>query len=568
MPFICDIRAGVRNAVIDVDNKLFINGLEHTYTNLAPVPFSTGPAQVFGSYGILSTRWVYRRGAAGLTGGSAEGNIDTAKVSCGQECFTDFVKATTQPFYYGAYAGGAEAPIFGVCTVSQFDTYFKAKSFGSSTIGSSAPFAGGVFYTFLPPVNGRWIIACNPASTYLDPNVRQISSLGSMTEAGVASVPVQWSTRYNSCPIITNDWVINIASPWNNYTATVDNTYYSINAAAINRQTGASVALTGLTGGLWISITVGNAQGNRGTYPSNMVVESTVGSQVSQAYFYHPVMTGTALSIFVGTVGALNTANPTMSTATSGNLLTAPGGGALDTSQVVYPATTTQRMVRCWVFEDAGVKYLCCYVFEPGLTTGVSTAATNLYLWRLDSKTTATFLQRVTLGDRGRVRAILPLSLAQKDIVVVTDSSIQYHSWNSATNWTFRSSQSVSPREVGVDVLGRVWVVDANGDFSTTANQGLYLFEGGGAAVNVSVVFSSTSYTYNGVPLPSSLIVNVYDVNGSRVSQNVTLTRESTNFEFAGGASTVTVLTSSSADTTVPVTITGIGKLTCLASAA
>lgn len=561
MPFICDIRSGVRNAVIDVDNKLFINGLEHTYTNLAPVPLSAGPAQLLGSYGLLSTRWVYRRGASAPA--ETEGNLDTAKFSCGQECFTDFVRAPTQPLYYGAYSGG-----FGttqLCLLTRFDLNFRAVNFGFVTVGNSTT-NSGVVYAFLPFVNNRWVILCNPASSELDPNVRVLSSISSMSDVGVPTSIVSWSTRHNTCPIVTSDWVISVASPWTAH-STVNDTHYSINATAINRQTGANVALTGLTSNLWISITVGNAQGNRGTYPSNMVVESTVGSQVSQAYFYHPVMTGTALSIFVGTVGALNTANPTMSTATSGNLLTAPGGGALNTSQVVFPATTTQRMVRCWVFEDAGVRYLCCYVFEPGLTTGVSTAATNLYLWRLDSKTTATFLQRVTLGDRGRVRSILPLSTAQKDVVVVTDSNIQYYSWNSATNWTFRSSQSVSPREVGVDVLGRVWVVDSNGDFSTTASQGLYLFEGGGAAVNVSAVFASTSYTYAGTPLSSSIILNVYDVSGNRVARTVTLTRASTNFEFAGGASTVTVPTSTSADTTVPVTVTGTGKLTCLASA-
>lgn len=563
MPFVCDIRVNTRNAVIDVGGKLFINGTEHTRTNLAPVPFSLGPAQVGGSYGIISTRWVYRRGAAGLTGTSAEGNIDTAKFSCGQECFTDFVRSSSLPLYYGAYDGGDADQGGASNELSQFDSAFKALSLGSRTIGGSSPNSGGVVYTFLPSVNNQWAVATNPASSYLDLN-RNLSSLGTLTEAGTASNLLNVSSRHVSCPYSGSSWLIATTTPWTS--ATVGDTYYSVQVYLLNRQTGALVAPTGLTSNLWLSTTVGSSLGNRGGYPSNAIVESTSGDQVSQVYFYYPVMTGTALSIFIGTVGAMNTANPTMSTAVAGNVLTAIGGTPLDTSQVVYPATSTQRMVRCWVFEDAGVRYLCCYVFEPGLSTTVATSFTNLYLWRLDSKGTATFLQRVNLGDRGRVRSILPLSTAQKDIVVVTDNSIQYYSWNSTTNWTFRSSQSVSPREVGIDSLGRVWVVDSNGDFSTTVSQGLYLYEGGGSAANISVIFSSVSYSYTGTPLPASLVVNAYDVNGNRIALAVTLKRDSTNFEFSGGASTVNVVTSVSADTTVPISITGAGRLACLAA--
>jgi hypothetical protein len=561
MPFVCDIRINNRNAVIDFGDKIFINGTEHTPTNLAPVPLSAGPAQLGGSYGVLSTRWVYRSGD-GLTGSNAEGNADTAKFSCGQECFTDFVRASSQPVYYGIYAGGSG--LGGVSTLSQFDSNFRAIAFNSIALGNINPGGRGAIYTFFPIVNNRWIAACSSVTSYLDPNNRILSSLGSLTESGTGSTLVSPTNRHFSCTHIGNDWVLAIASPWTGIT--VNDANYSINAYAVNRQTGTAVALTGLTSSLWISISVGNAQGNRGTYTSNSVVESTVGSQVSQVYFYHPVMTATALTIFVGTVGAMDTANPTMTTATAGSVLTAVGGGALDTSQVVYPAVSTQRMVRCWVFEDAGVKYLCCYVFEPGSTTTVATSLTNLYLWRLDSKTTATFLQRVNLGDRGRVRSILPLSTAQKDIVVVTDSNIQYFSWNSATNWTFRSSQSVNPKEVGVDAQGRTWVVDNNGDFSTSTSQGLYLYEGAGSAANISVVFSSVSYAYTGTPLSASVVVNAYDVNGTRVPLAVTLSRDTTNFEFAGGASTVNVTTSASADTTVPITITGAGRLACLAA--
>ena len=568
MPYISDVRSNAANSVISVGGKLFIEGQEVTPTNLAPVAFSRGPSINIGGSattgsgdGQLIMQWVYRRGGLGVGPGSGtRGNFNSARISCGQAVFTDFVKSATLGTYYGNYSAN---------TVATYNGNFRAITYGSPTVGSTTPLntSTQTGLVFLPSQSDGWLTVTQVSTLLADTtgNVSgNYSSISKLSEAGVVSNASASLLRLTSLPYIGTDYVVIVGTPFT-ITATINDASYAVQASAVNRSTGAAAVL--ISGGTWIPVALTAAGGayHRGCFPSNYVTE-VPGSSI---YFYHPIITNTTLTIYVGTVSGLSGGSPTI-TAASGNVLTAVGGGALNTSQVSFPATvpsnTSFRQVRAWVFENAGVKYLCVNVYEPGTGSTVATTATELYLWRLDSKTTATFLQKVGLSTTGRVRAILPTDTNQNKIVVVYDTSIAFYSWNVSTNWTFLSSQAVQHQEVGVDVQGRVWVTTSTGDYSTVTPQSLYLFEGAGAAANITLSFAANSYTYAGVPLASTLVVNAYDVLGNRVALNVTLARDTENFEFAGGASTISVLTSASADTSVPVSIINTGRLTCLAA--
>ena len=54
MPYLCDIRSSSSNNVIQVNNKLFIEGVEFTPTNLAPIAFSQGPTVWGAASGVQS----------------------------------------------------------------------------------------------------------------------------------------------------------------------------------------------------------------------------------------------------------------------------------------------------------------------------------------------------------------------------------------------------------------------------------------------------------------------------------------------------------------------------------
>jgi hypothetical protein len=259
-----------------------------------------------------------------------------------------------------------------------------------------------------------------------------------------------------------------------------------------------------------------------------------------------------------------------LTTGTGTQTMTAYQTLNLDTSAVVGVAlpSSVNRNVRAWTFVDGATNYLCVGVYEPGATSTVPTTAINLYLWRLDSKTTATFLQKLELGTAGRVRSFMPIDSTQKRLAVVYDDGIKFYAWNSSTNWTFQSNQSLQTQDVGVDSQGRVWATDIGsyypGQPAGYLSQSLYVYEPSGAAVNITVSFAQSAYTYTGATIASSIVVNAYDTAGARVALSVTLTRDTTNFDFAGSPSTV-ITTSTSADTIVPISVFGTGLLSVLA---
>jgi len=656
MPYLCDIRIGSANNVIQVGGKLFVENVEFTPTNLAPVAFSQGPTTWGGAstapttYGIqgcgqLCLPRSYVRGSQGIYPqlGSA-GQFDSTKIACGQDVeSTGFVYSSAQARYYGVAGNNV------LNTLSTFDSSFRVLTPGSVT--GSAMFTNTnnalAGWLFLPSQNSRWFVMQASSAFLAHGNglTGQIGgSFGVLTEAGTLTT-VGSITRYPTMPYIGSDWVLIVGTP--DFPNTLTDLQSSVPAYMCARNTG---TLTTLSTN-WLPATTPPAIDNAANYqlcfPSNAIV-ATPGSEI---YFYQPTMSASVLNVWIGTVSNLAstpTINP-VSTAyttamiagvdtvndwitTSGDVpnfsrvrfttsstlpaplalatdywtiritattsriatsyanavantyldLTTQGTAGtltttafatlnIDTSQVVFPSTPAAniwRNVRAWTFVDGGTKYLCVGVYEPGVTTTVPTTAINLYLWRLDSKTTSTFLQKLELGVAGRVRSFMPVDSTQKRLAVVYDDKITFYAWNSSTNWTFQSNQSLQTQDVGVDTQGRVWATDigsyAPGTPSGYNYQSLYVYEPSGAAVNITVSFQSSAYTYTGATISSNVIVNAYDTAGARVALSVTLTRDTTNFDFAGSPSTV-VTTSLVADTLVPISVFGTGLLSVLA---
>lgn len=656
MPYLCDIRIGSANNVIQVGGKLFVEGVEFTPTNLAPIAFSQGPTAWGGAstaptaYGIqgcgqLCLPRSYVRGSQGIYPqvGSA-GQFDSTKIACGQDVeSTGFVYSAAQARYYGVAGNNV------LNTLSTFDNSFRVLTPGSVTGTAMFTNANNALagWVFLPSQNSRWFTmqASSAFLTTFNGLSGQIGgSFGVLTEAGTLTTVAQ-ILRYPTMPYMGSDWVLVVGTP--DFPATLTDLQSSVPAYMCARNTG---TLTTLSTN-WLPATTPPAIDNAANYqlcfPSNAIV-ATPGSEI---YFYQPTMSASVLNVWIGTVSnlastptinAVSTAYTTAMIAgvdttndwitTSGDVpnfsrvrfttsstlpaplalatdywtiritattsriatsyanavantyldLTTQGTAGtltttafatlnIDTSQVVFPGipfSSVWRNVRAWTFVDGATNYLCIGVYEPGATSTVPTTAINLYLWRLDSKTTSTFLQKVSLGTAGRVRSFMPVDSTQTRLAVVYDDKITFYAWNSSTDWTFQSNQSLQTQDVGVDTQGRVWATDigsyAPGTPSGYNYQSLYVYEPSGAAVNITVSFQSSAYTYTGATISSNVIVNAYDTAGVRVALSVTLTRDTTNFDFSGSPSTV-VTTSLVADTLVPISVFGTGLLSVLA---
>lgn len=579
MPFFTDIRNSSANNVIEVNGKIFVEGQEYQLPDLAPVALNRGPTTfpaglpynatvqngLTGCSQICTSR-VYVRGSTGvLPSQTAAGEFDSEKIMCGQTASVGWVFSAGQQRYYGV--AGSD----GAGKISSFDNEFRLVSSGIATFGSVLPYTAGSSYAypgliFLPPLNSRWI-TLQAQSQFLTTGMGATSingaSIGFLTETGTATT-IKSISKYPAIPYYDNNWVIMVGVGW--FLSQNSDTYSGISTYAFRRTDGVEVALNTS----WLS--VGNiAAGNSALcYPSQAIVE-TAGEKI---YFYQPVMSSTALNVYIGTVSGLNTATPSISAWNAAGATL-----SLDTSQVSFPsapassAPFTYRRVRAWVIEDGANKYLCLAVYEPGTTNTVPTTAINLYLWQLQSKTVATFMQKVELGAAGRVRSILSLDSSRKRIAVVYDTGIIYYAWNPTSWWVYQSRQDINTQDVGVDSQGRVWATDNLGTYIPnvpvgTFGQSLYVFQPSGAAVSMVVSFEESSYTFAGSPISSRIVVNAYDTTGSRIAVDVTLTRNSTNFQFTGGASSTTVTTSTTANTFVDIQVISTGLLSCRAATA
>lgn len=560
MTYVLSIRSNSANNVIEVNSKLFIEGQEYTPTNLAPVALSQGPttyptgtstaASNAQGCAQLNLGRTYVRGSTGIAPElGAAGQFDTGKIACGQDVSVGFVWASDAVDYYGVAGNNTSY------TISTFTQAFELLSAGSATLGSlihqgtGADTRAGM--VFCPIQNSRWITLC-AASAFTAAGLgagQNGFSIGNLTSTGTGTITTNVATRYPAMPYIGTDYVVVTGSGWSSVAGDANQAF---SAYAANRNTGAVTTLSTA----WLPVASVPAVNQALCFPSNAIVE-TPGSSV---YFYVPTMSATALTVYVATVSNL-ASTPTINTPGTGVTLT------LDTTSVdfvVSALSSVYRNVRAWTFSNSGTNYLAIAVYEPGATTTVSTSVQNLYLWRLDSKTTSTFLQKVQLGSAGRVRSLMPIDSTQKRIAVVYDDKIVFYGWNSSTNWTFQSTQSLITGDVGVDTQGRVWAVNSAATY-ISGGQSLYVYQGAGAASNIVATFQQSAYTYTGGSVSSNVVLNAYDTLGNRVALSVTLTRQTTNFDFSGNPSTV-VTTSAVADTLVPISVTGTGLLQLVAA--
>ena len=584
MPFFTDVRTGSSNNVIEINNKLLIEGQEYQLPDLAPVALRRGPTSfptglpynvtvLSGVQGCsqLCLPKTYVRGLTGVLPSQTQaGEFDTEKIMCGQQCSVGWVFSSGQQRYYGVAGYYSATGTNAIGKVTAFDADFRIVSPGIATVGTVVPYVAGASYAypgvvFLPSSNLRWFTIQAQSQFLASTNGMGTTSiqgahLGMLTETGVFSTIRSAFYKYPVVPYYDSQWVIVLGVGW--YLSQANDTYSGVSAYAYTRALGVETILNAS----WLSQANVPAASSTLCYPSQAIVE-TPGSQI---YFYQPTMSASALTVYIGTVSGLSTAAPSISAWNAvGATLT------MDTSQVSFPAvpTSTYRRVRAWVMEDGADKYLCIAVYEPGTTNTVPTAAINLYLWQLQSKTVATFMQKVELGAFGRVRSIMSLDSTRKRIAVVYDTGIVYYAWNSSSWWVFQSRQDVNTQDVGVDSQGRLWATDNLGTYipdvpSGTFGQSLYVFEPSGAAVSMTVEFEESSYTFSGTTINSRIVVNAYDTTGTRIAVDVVLTRNSTNFQFTGGASSDTVTTLTSGNAFVDVQVISTGLLSCRAATA
>jgi len=148
----------------------------------------------------------------------------------------------------------------------------------------------------------------------------------------------------------------------------------------------------------------------------------------------------------------------------------------------------------------------------------------------------------------------MPLNANSTQMIVPQTYKTSFFVWENATGWRVGSVYNSEFRTLGMDATNRIW------GYAMDKNNGSIHIITPTLPVNVAVIMSGTNFTYTGTTISATATVNAYDYTGNRLAANVQLSIDGSTMLFATNSSrNLTVATSNTADTVVPVNITGGG---------
>lgn len=312
-------------------------------------------------------------------------------------------------------------------------------------------------------------------------------------------------------------------------------------------------------------------------HPSNFK-QSPISGQTNVYYSYRPVADANKEITFIlatwdksanSNAGSVSVANCTM-TYGSGSVtdyLTFPSVG--------YNTNGRQTRSHCFITKtgsDYYLHYLPAYG-SPGVVAAQSATAKNLVTYSINA---ANFSQ-LTYHSSIQINAqdFVHLNSSRTKIAVISPSFLKVYTWNSG--WSETASESGNFTGVAQDASGRIIGISTLADIADATastvdtnfkflNHKVHLISDS-LPNNVTVDFASSSLTYSGSNISTSVNVNALNSSNARVAKSVTLKIDGANAQFTSNSSTtITTTTSTSGDTNVGVTVTGPGPITISAA--
>jgi hypothetical protein len=160
-------------------------------------------------------------------------------------------------------------------------------------------------------------------------------------------------------------------------------------------------------------------------------------------------------------------------------------------------------------------------------------------------------------------------------IAVIRDGGVDVYSSNNGV-WSITATEPGAITCLGRDQSNRLWALDqivtsfdqltTNNDYnsvvSLTELKPKIRLVSESLPNRVNIVLNDRNLTYSGSNISTSAAVNAYNTSGSRIATTVYLKLSGVNAVFtANGSTELSVTTSSSADLTVPITVTGSGYI-------
>lgn len=212
-----------------------------------------------------------------------------------------------------------------------------------------------------------------------------------------------------------------------------------------------------------------------------------------------------------------------------------------------------------WLSTISGTTYILCGLVTPCASTSAVPASTHtLYAYEIDATVnTKLYYRYAAPAFTSKPRAIIPFGPTLSSIVVATDATLEIWNFVPGTGFAKQSSISMKPVNIGFDSQGRLWAVDDVNNLHLLTPT---------LTATVIITFGATSYSYTGSTIASTIAVSAYNFVGTRIATNVQVVVEGPFLSFSDGSKVKTLTTSSTADVSTPIQITGAGYLKAYAN--
>jgi len=330
------------------------------------------------------------------------------------------------------------------------------------------------------------------------------------------------------------------------------------------------------------------------SYPTNFIADS-ITSTTKRCLLVLPQQTYQVAPIVITWNSALDASSTSttpfsMAPVAQANLIYPAGTTSLDYIDIRYDnvvtstsssAQTIYGFQKAIVSTLAGSTYITFftswkYQVNMDLARSLSSKKMNAICYKLTNLETAPVLEYVQSFPIEALDYFLTDS--DTTLNVLDNDGISFYSLT-PSGWVSTSKEAGVFTSIALDSFGRFWASKIAGKNYLNWSQPYSLFTRPfynpdlelhiiprTTAFTTSVSFANIDQEYNGVNINNTLLVNAYNSAGQRIETSVLLSIEGANMVFEGGGTQITLTTSPSLNTSVPVVITGPGYVNVTAS--
>lgn len=145
-------------------------------------------------------------------------------------------------------------------------------------------------------------------------------------------------------------------------------------------------------------------------------------------------------------------------------------------------------------------------------------------------------------------------------LAVATHADIRFLQFDTTAGWQIKNKYLGRSTGFGFDQTNRMWAIMA--DTANNAGGSIHIItpnSNTAVPTSVSIVYANTNLVYTGTTISTTAALNAYDQSNNRMVANVSLTIDGGSMTFSDGSKTKSYATSSSADTTVNLSVIGGG---------